>query len=91
METGDSLPDAQQFISLCGIYGVSDVHRVFRSKECSEDPFYGLNRVGIERANRVYFNAARESELFTSGKNHTYKAADTALRYAGIGRFRRFS
>lgn len=32
-ETGDSLPDAQQFISLCGIYGVSDVHRVFRSKE----------------------------------------------------------
>ena len=45
-ETGDSLPDAQQFISLCGIYGVSDVHRVFRSKECSEDPFYGLNRVG---------------------------------------------
>lgn len=28
-ETGDSLPDAQQFISLCGIYGVSDVHRVF--------------------------------------------------------------
>ena len=40
---------------------------------------------------RVYFNAARESELFTSGKNHPYKAADTALRYAGIGRFRRFS
>lgn len=39
---------------------------------------------------RVYFNAARESELFTSGKNHPYKAADTALRYAGIGRFRRF-
>lgn len=90
-ETGDSLPDAQQFISLCGIYGVSDVHRVFRSKECSEDPFYGLNRVGIERANEYISMLRRESELFTSGKNHPYKAADTALRYAGIGRFRRFS
>ena len=63
-ETGDSLPDAQQFISLCGIYGVSDVHRVFRSKECSEDPFYGLNRVGMERANE-YISMLRENPSFS--------------------------
>ena len=63
-ETGDSLPDAQQFISLCGIYGVSDVHRVFRSKECSDDPFYGLNRVGMERANE-YISMLRENPSFS--------------------------
>ena len=28
---------------------------------------------------RVYFNAARESELFTSGKNHPYKAAGSGV------------
>lgn len=57
-------PDAQQFISLCGIYGVSDVHRVFRSKECSDDPFYGLNRVGMERANE-YISMLRENPSFS--------------------------
>ena len=40
------------------------MHRVFRSKECSEDPFYGLNRVGMERANE-YISMLRENPSFS--------------------------
>lgn len=63
-ETGDSLPDAQQFISLCGLYGVTDVQSVFRSEERSDDPFCGLNRAGVERA-REYISMLRENPAFS--------------------------
>ena len=49
-ETGASLPDAQQFISICHILGVTDVLHTFRGIANSSDPFAGLNKLGRERA-----------------------------------------
>lgn len=49
-ERGDSLPDAQQFIVLMALYGVTDVQRVFRCTPSAPDPFAGLNMSGRERA-----------------------------------------
>ena len=49
-ETGASLPDAQQFISICHILGVTDVLHTFRGLASSGDPFAALNKLGRERA-----------------------------------------
>lgn len=49
-ETGASLPDAQQFLSICNILAVTDVLHTFRGVSSAGDPFSGLNKLGRERA-----------------------------------------
>ncbi len=49
-ETGSSLPDAQQFISICNILGISDVLHTFRGIKSAVDPLAALNKLGRERA-----------------------------------------
>lgn len=49
-ETGASLPDAQQFISICHILDISDVLHTFRGIAGTGDPLAGLNKLGRERA-----------------------------------------
>lgn len=49
-ETGASLPDAQQFLSICNILEVADVLHTFRGIAGAGDPFSGLNKLGRERA-----------------------------------------
>lgn len=49
-ERGDSLPDAQQFICLCRILGITDVQFTFRGTPSAADPMLGLNKLGRERA-----------------------------------------
>lgn len=47
-ETGINNPTVDQFIGLCGIYGVKDVHAVFARGDLS-DLEYALNRQGVEK------------------------------------------
>ncbi len=69
-ETGDSLPDAQQFICLMRLYGVTDIQLAFRGTPSASDPFLGLNKLGRERANEYigmlaanpYFSVRAEKE-----------------------------
>ena len=49
-ETGASLPDAQQFLSICSILEVADALHTFRGIASAGDPFAGLNKLGRERA-----------------------------------------
>lgn len=63
-EQGDSRPDADQFIALCQIYGISDVPAVFLGME-SGDPLSGLNRLGRERAEE-YISMLRDNPIFSS-------------------------
>lgn len=51
-ETGVSLPDAEQFIWLCEIYGVADVTTEFLGVG-SDSPYSGLNRDGILMAKEL--------------------------------------
>ncbi len=51
-ETGVSLPDAEQFIWLCEIYGVADVITEFLGFG-SDSPYSGLNRDGILMAKEL--------------------------------------
>ena len=64
-ERGDSLPDAQQFISLCRVLGISDVLAVFRGLKSGYDPFAGLNRLGRDRAEE-YISLLCESQYFST-------------------------
>lgn len=63
-ERGDSLPDAQQFICLCRLYGVSDVLLTFRGTPRADDPFLGLNKLGRERANE-YIGMLSDNPYFS--------------------------
>lgn len=47
-ENGDCLPDAEQFICLCKIYGIRDVLSTFCDIGAN-DPLFGLNKLGRER------------------------------------------
>lgn len=62
-ENGDSLPDANQFICLCDLYGVSNVPSVFLDLPAN-DPLAGLNRLGRERAEE-YISMLREAPEFS--------------------------
>ena len=64
-ERGDSLPDAQQFICLCRLYGVSDVRLVFRGEPAESDPFCALNKLGRERANE-YIGMLADNPYFSA-------------------------
>ena len=63
-EKGASLPDAQQFICLCRLYGVSDIQLAFRGTPKAEDPFLALNKLGRERANE-YIGMLAENPYFS--------------------------
>ncbi|MBQ1684407.1 MAG: LexA family transcriptional regulator [Clostridia bacterium] len=63
-ETGDSLPDAQQFICLMRLYGVTDIQFAFRGTPSANDPFLGLNKLGRERANE-YIGMLSENPYFS--------------------------
>ncbi len=61
-ETGASLPDAEQFILLCELYGVTDVVSEFL--EIGYDsPYSGLNRAGIDAA-KDYIALLRNSDKY---------------------------
>lgn len=62
-ETGDTQPDAEQFLSLCSIYNVRDVLSTFLEMP-TNDLMNGLNRVGRERA-LEYIDLLRESPEFS--------------------------
>ena len=47
-ETGINNPTIDQFIGLCDIYGVKDVHAVFANGDLS-DLEYAINRQGMEK------------------------------------------
>ncbi len=63
-EQGASLPDAQQFICLCRLYGVTDVQFAFRGTPSAADPMLGLNKLGRERA-AEYIGMLSESPYFS--------------------------
>lgn len=63
-ERGDTLPDAQQFICLCRILGVTDVQFAFRGTPSAADPLLGLNKLGRERANE-YIGMLSENPYFS--------------------------
>ena len=47
-ENGHNNPNLEQFIGLCKVYGVKDVHKVFTRRDFS-DLVYELNREGSEK------------------------------------------
>ncbi len=59
-ETGINNPTIDQFVGLCGIYGVKDVYAVFANGDLS-DLEYALNRQGMEKL------ADYKNLLITSG------------------------
>ncbi len=63
-ETGASSPDAEQFIWLCELYGVSDVCSEFLNIG-GRDPLHGLNREGI-RAAKDYIELLLLSERYSA-------------------------
>lgn len=62
-ETGDSLPDAMQFVWLCQILGVTDVVSTFLNIR-SPEPLEGLSRIGRERA-LEYISLLKERPEFS--------------------------
>lgn len=62
-ENGDSQPDAEQFINLCHLYGVTDVTAEFLGIDAGS-PFEGLNKLGRERA-LEYIEMLKESAQFS--------------------------
>lgn len=77
-ETGASLPDAGQFISLCALYGVTDVVAEFGGKGNS-GPFAGLTREGIEKA-KEYIDLLRLSDRYRAEEIPEEDDTDGAVR-----------
>lgn len=62
-EKNTTTPNANQFLTLCKILGITDVYGEFIGKLPSDNPFAGLNQKGIERV-KEYINLLLLSDEF---------------------------
>ena len=64
-ETGDTLPNAEQFLALCRIYDIRDVLSTFLGMEGPNDEgLNSLNKLGRERVDE-YISLLKESPEFS--------------------------
>lgn len=64
-ETGDTLPNAEQFLALCRIYDIRDVLSTFLGMEApGDDGLNSLNKLGRERVDE-YISLLKESPEFS--------------------------
>ena len=64
-ETGDTLPNAEQFLALCRIYDIRDVLSTFLGMEGpNDDGLNSLNKLGRERVDE-YISLLKESPEFS--------------------------